>query len=192
MNQATVPSPDEAFVAPTLTRPTLTRPMSAARRLRGRLDRLRLAWRRVAIATGTGLLAAGVTVAWLSARSTPPFPAHRSTEPADDPLFEPESATGQPPKASSGRAELDENLRILALDRSTIALPVSVGSVVEVLGLRPTVADVQAEVITARADVVGMTDEAILVAVDADAAYTAAEIAAVGRVTILGRDVPAG
>lgn len=187
MNRATVPSPDEAFVAPTLTRPT-----SAARRLRGRFDRLRLAWRRVAIATGTGLLAAGVTVAWLSVRSTPPLPTDRSIAPADDALVELESDTGQPPRAPSGRAELEENLRILALDRATIALPVSVGSVVEVLGLRPTVADVQAVVITARADVVGVTDEAILVAVDADAAYTAAEIAAIGRVTILGRDTPGG
>lgn len=184
MSRATVPSPDETTFTPTLVRPT-----SASHRLRGRFDRLRLVWRRVAIAAGAGLTAAGLTMAWLTA-GPPNGDRDRQTQGASD-----DAATGDLPAdraPAQDQAPLADTERILALDRSTIALPVSVGSVVEVIGLRPTVADVRAEVIAARAGVVGVTDQAILVAVDADAAHRAAEIAAVGQVTILGRDGTAG
>lgn len=187
MDRITVVSGDRAFAAPTLTRPS-----SRARRLRGRVDRLRTAWRRGAVAAGAGLLAAGATVAVLSQPPAAPPQAHRSESATDEGASGPAPDVDPPLPTSPGRAALDEDLRILALDRSTIALPVSVGSVVEVIGLRPTVTDVHAEVIAGRAEVVGVTDQAILVAVDAEAAHTAAEIAAVGRVTILGRDASAG
>ncbi len=181
MNRATVPPPHQPTVVSALTRPT-----STANRLRGRLGRLRLAWRRVAIATGAGLLAAGLTTAWLEAashtseRRAPPRAA------ADDSLTAADTVGSGPPPV------LADDQRVLALDRSTIALPVTVGNVVEVIGLRPSVADVQVEVVAARAEVVGVTEQAILLAVDAEAAYEAAEIAAVGRVTILGREQPTG
>lgn len=182
MNRATVPAPHQSTVVPPLTRPT-----STANRLRGRLGRLRLAWRRVAIATGAGLLAAGLTTTWLEAaprtsqRSAPPRAA------TDSP-----TAAGADTVGSGPPPVLADDQRILALDRSTIALPVTVGDVVELIGLRPSVADVQADVVAARVEVVGLTEQAILLAVDADAAYEAAEIAAVGRVTILGRQQPSG
>lgn len=183
MNRATVPPPHQSTVVPPLTRPT-----STANRLRGRLGRLRLAWRRVAIATGAGLLAAGLTTAWLEA-------APRTSEPNAPPRA---AADDAPTAAGAGNVGsgpppvLADDQRILALDRSAIALPVTVGDVVDLIGLRPSVADVQAEVVAERVEVVGLTEQAILVAVDADAAYEAAEIAAVGRVTILGRGQPSG
>lgn len=183
MDRRTVPLADRPAITPALTRPT-----STANRLRGRLDRLRRVWRRVAVSGAAGLLAAGATTAWLTAG--PLGPAEDGGLPA---------ATGNPstvdavdvaPPTPAGRPALADDQRILALDRSGIALPVTPGSVVEVVGLRPTITDVRAEVLAARAEVVGVTDQAILVAVDADAAHAAAEIAAVGRVTILGREWP--
>ncbi|MDH4280865.1 MAG: hypothetical protein OEW83_22590 [Acidimicrobiia bacterium] len=186
MNRATVSSPDKAAVTATLVRPT-----TATRRLRGRLGRLRLVWRRVAIAAGAGLLAAGLATAWLTAPATSDG-GRRTAAAADDPVIGAALDGLTPAPTSAGQEALADDQRILALDRSAIALPVSPGSVVEVIGLRPTVDDVRAEVITARAEVVGVTDQAILVLVDAGPAYTAAEIAAVGRVTILGRDQPPG
>lgn len=186
MNPATVSGPDKAAFAPTLARPT-----TATRRLRGRFGRLRLVWRRAAVATVAGLLAAGLASAWLTAPPTSD-PEQRSTAPADVPVVIAPLDGLTPGPRSAGQVALGNDQRILALDRSAIALPVSPGSIVEVIGLRPAIDDVRAEVITTRAEVVGVTDQAILVLVDAGAAYTAAEIAAVGRVTILGRDQPTG
>lgn len=186
MDRTTVPRSDQPTIAPALVRPT-----STAYRLRGRLGRLRLVWRRLAFAAGAGLLAAGLTMAWWAAPSSSERRDPQRTAVDESPFV---AGAGEPgsPETPTDRPALGDDQRIVALDRSTIALPVTVGTVVEVIGLRPVGPDVRAEVIAARADVVGVTDEAVLVAVDADAAHQAAEVAAVGRVTILGRERPAG
>ncbi len=173
----------------------LTRPTSTARRWRGRIERVVAARRRVAVATGSGLLAAALTVVALSSLRSAADPAGSPTGRSADAV--PMAATGAdrsnpvppPPVDAAG---LDPDQRIIALERSSIALPVGVGAFVEVVGFRPTVTGVQAEVIASRVEVVGLTDEAVLVAVDAEAAYTIGEIAAIGRVTVLGRGLPAG
>lgn len=187
MRRAPETQPDRSTVAPTLPRPT-----STANRLRGRLGRLRLAWRRLAFAVGAGLLAAGLTTAWLGAGPSSTEPRSPVRTEVDGSAAVAGAGDSGPPPTPTDRPELADDQRILALDRSAIALPVTVGTVVEVIGLRPAVADVRTEVIEARAHVVGVTDQAVLVEVDADAAYRAAEIAAVGRVTILGRTRPLG
>lgn len=146
------------------------------------------------IATGSGLLAAGLTVAALSSLRSAADSAGPSIGRSDDSITTATTDADRwkpiPPTPVDG-VGLDPDKRIIALERSTIALPVAVGAVVEIVGFRPTVTDVRAEVIAPRAEVIGLTDEAVLVAVDAEAAYSVGEIAAVGQVTLLGREMHA-
>ncbi len=166
---------------------TLVRPTSTTARLRGRLARLRLGWRRLAVAAGAGLSAAILTVVWLS--SAPAEPDEVSTSNTGDTPPE-EPATAEPDPSAQHENRIGADQRIVALERSTVEVPVTIGSVVEVIGLRPTVTDVQAEVIAPRAQVVGLTDDAVMVVLDVEAAHLAVELASEGRVAILGRERP--
>ena len=174
---------------------TLTRPSSRSHRLRGRADRLRATWLRAVGAVGVGLVAAALTVAGLSAHRSDPDDQGPAVAGADELDHRPEAesdASATVGAVADGVGPLAHDQRILALERSAIVLPVSVGSTVEVVGFLSSVTDVEAEVIATRAEVVGVTDQAVLVALGAEAAYRAGEIAAVGRVTILGREHPPG
>ena len=162
---------------------TVIRPKSARRRVRGRLQRLWIARRRAATAAGLGLLAAGSTILALSA-------LRPLSEPVIPEASPPESDTSVGATASTREPVLDDNQRILALDRSAVVLPVEVGSSVELVGLRQTVIDVETEVIAERAEVAAVTDQAVLLIVGAEAARTATEVAAMGQLAVLGRDHP--
>ncbi len=159
----------------------LPRPVSSRHRVRGRLQRLRLGWRRPALALAAGLSAAAVTVSALSATGSGP-----KTEAADP----------APPVVDSARSvdeptRLDTDQRVVAIDRSMVALPVAVADVVELVALRPTATDYEAEVITAEAEVVGVTEDAVLLAMDSNAAYRTGETSAVGSIMVLGQALPA-
>lgn len=84
---------------------------------------------------------------------------------------------------------VEADKRILAIPVDIIGLPVAVDDRIELVGLEPTLAAVEAEVVAADARVIGLTDDSVLVVVTAEEAYRAAEFEAVGSLSVLGRSM---
>lgn len=179
---------------PTDSRPTavpgparrLTRPTTTRRRWSGRIARLRIRWRRLTASVAVGLAAAALTILALSSLTDDSIV--EQLEPVTEVSTTDADATGPAGKQDDevGGRTLEADQRIVALDRSAVALPVSLGAEVEVVGLRPTVTDMETEVISPRAEVIGVTDDVILLVMHVDAAHRAGEIDAIGSLTLFG------
>ena len=165
------------------------RPRTVTGRWRSRAVGLYVNRRRLGLSLAAGIVAAAATAVVLTGRvssiATPAESAPTtSTPPAD---------------VASGRSQADRldgpkvipaDMRLLALDRDSLRLPVAIDDELEILGLIPEVEAMRSEVVTEQARVLASTDDAVLVLVSRDEAHRAAEIEAVGRLVVLGRTSP--
>jgi len=181
------------------------RPSTARGRWRGRLESLRIKWRRLTgalvIGVGVGLVALAVLQQidgpGDAPRSPgPPLDLALSTGAANGEMAVPNGAESDGPESdragSDGdRTAIDGEQRVMAVDLDSTPLPLQAGDRVELIGLSPTVTAMEAIVIAADAEVVAVTSDAVLLLVTADQALQASEIQAIGALTVFGLARPA-
>lgn len=167
-------------------RPRLARPGSRTGRLRGRLEQLRAQRRRLTLSALIGLCTSGMTLAALATISVD------ESEPLPLSTLDRSANTEQPATVTLGaeQPEMVENARMLAVDLSSIQIPLAVGDKAELIGLRPTIEAMTSQVIAKEAVVVAVTDQAVLFMISASEAHEALEISAVGSIKVLGLAVP--
>ena len=166
------------------------RPLTVRGRWRNRAVGLYVNRRRLGLSLFAGVVAAAATAMALTGRLsssvvTPAESAPTMPTPTTDVAGGRSQADGP-----DDRMVIPADMRLLALDRDTLRLPVAIDDELEILGLIPDVEAMRSEVVTDRARVLGSTDHVVLVLISRDEAHRAAEIEAVGRLVVLGRTSP--
>jgi len=164
----------------------LPRPRTLSGRWRTHAARLYINRRRLGLSLACGTVAAVATAALLTGRlniidaSTGPAPPSSATS------FDAADADSQPGRPAG--PTIPSGSRLLALDRDSLRLPVTVDDELEILGLVPDVTAMRSEVVSDRARVVAATEDVVLVLLTRDEAHRAAEIEAIGQLVVLGLD----